>query len=171
MHMIPELVAFKTVDLAKNQMRNVGSSLVLTMMFNIFAPHAWPLFRVALQHFRIWRDRGFDWSNTALSRQLTQEDLEAMFCGPPFQIATRYGQMLNTIFVTLMFSPGLPLLWWTAAATFFVSYWVDKYLFCRYYSTPPLYDESASRVVTGLRAADATTGGEGDGGDRSEGAD
>jgi hypothetical protein len=73
-----------------------------------------------------------------------------MFSGPPFQIATRYGQMLNTIFVTMLFSPGLPLLWWTAAATFFVSYWVDKFLFCRYYSTPPLYDESASRVVTGL---------------------
>ena len=137
-------------DFSADWYKNVGSGLVLTMMFNIFAPHTWPLYRVGLQRFRIWRDRGFDWSAKHISRQLTQDDLEDMYSGPPFQIATRYGQMLNTIFVTLLFSPGLPLLWWTAAATFFVSYWVDKFLFCRYYSTPPLYDESASRVVTGL---------------------
>ncbi len=42
------------------------------------------------------------------------------------------------MFVTMLYSAGLPLLVPLAAAAMFVTYWVDKFLFCRFYSTPPL---------------------------------
>jgi hypothetical protein len=42
------------------------------------------------------------------------------------------------IFTSMLYAAGLPLLIPIAAAAMFVTYWVDKFLFCRFYSTPPL---------------------------------
>jgi hypothetical protein len=48
-------------------------------------------------------------------------------------------QILTAMFFSLSYCTGVPILLVFAFAFFVVLYWVDKYLFCRVYQTPPQY--------------------------------
>ena len=49
-----------------------------------------------------------------------------------------------------MYSISLPVLPILGAITCYLSYWVDKFLFCNYYRTPPIYSDAMSRTSTSL---------------------
>ncbi len=171
---------------------SVGAGVILTMVLNIFSPHAFPLARwvqkrclqrVALgEPFCYCHRSVLRWlclcccprcccgtadtqlSSSVVQRQRTnccarlcspcvpkhQDKLTAMFTGPEFRLSVRYAQLTNTVFVTLMYSSGMPILLPIAAVSFFVSFWVDKYLFLRFYRKPPHYDTRMGMKMTGL---------------------
>ena len=49
-----------------------------------------------------------------------------------------------------MYSISLPVLPVLGAITCYLSYWADKFLFCNYYRTPPMYSDAMSRMSTSL---------------------
>jgi hypothetical protein len=49
-----------------------------------------------------------------------------------------------------MYSISMPILPVLGAITCYLSYWADKFLFCNYYRTPPLYSDAMSRTSTSL---------------------
>lgn len=52
----------------------------------------------------------------------------------------------------MMYSAGIPLLYPVSMVSFFLTYWVDKYLFIRYYKNPPQYTMAmAERTVSLMR--------------------
>ncbi|RYG56504.1 hypothetical protein EON66_02735 [archaeon] len=136
----------------------VGSSLLVTMLLNMFSLHVAPLSRLALQWVCMRRS-----PRTAKS----QTDLNQRFTGPDFHLSVRYAAMLNTLTgrlplhwqslprnlnttcvdahttaptrvhlcfaVTLLYCAGLPLLLPIACVAMIIMYWVDKFLFLRHY--------------------------------------
>eukprot|EP00753_Platysulcus_tardus_P008360 PLAT15919.1.p1 GENE.PLAT15919.1~~PLAT15919.1.p1 ORF type:complete len:1334 (+),score=543.12 PLAT15919.1:95-4003(+) len=117
----------------------VGVSLMLTMIFNIVAPHIAPLLRAFIVHplrIAIFRSAAF-----------TQRQLDDLYQGPQFNLASRYATVLNTVFVSLMYSGGLPLLPMLALLAMVVMYWVDKWLMLRVYNKPPRFDESLNEAA------------------------
>eukprot|EP00644_Phytophthora_capsici_P000084 jgi/Phyca11/13532/fgenesh1_pg.PHYCAscaffold_4_\ len=58
----------------------------------------------------------------------TQRDLEALYRGPKFDLAARYAQSLTTIFITYMFSAGMPLLHFIGFGAMIMTYWADKFI-------------------------------------------
>ena len=110
----------------------VGTTLVSAMILDIFVPHIIPILRMCVTK-QIVRRR----ARAAHQSFVTQRELNDVFEGPSFDMATRLGYVLNTCACTLTFSSGLPILVPMAMASFFVSYWVDKYLILRYYKRPP----------------------------------
>jgi hypothetical protein len=60
-----------------------------------------------------------------------------MYIGPDIEMELCYARILYTIYVTFMYSSGMPLLYFIAFLTFALSYWVDKYMFLRFYRIPP----------------------------------
>jgi hypothetical protein len=70
-----------------------------------------------------------------------------MYTGPEFLLYQRYAQVLNTLFVCLLFSSGMPLLVPICFLTFFFYYWVDKFALLRFYSLPPRLDATLARAV------------------------
>lgn len=171
---------------------SVGAGVILTMLLNVFSPHAFPLLRwgqkrcltrVALgEPFCYCNATAMRWlclcccprwccstanhelSSNLVKRQKTiccarlcspfvprhQDKLTQMFLGPEFRLSVRYAQLTNTVFVTLMYSSGMPVLLPIAAMSFLVSFWVDKYLFLRFYRKPPHYDTRMGMRMTGL---------------------
>jgi hypothetical protein len=81
---------------------------------------------------------------------LTQEDLNKMFVGPEFEFAFNYAQLLSTLFVTLTFSTGIPLLYPIAAMNFITYYFVEKYMFIHLYKIPPHFNTVLGRRATGV---------------------
>ena len=66
-----------------------------------------------------------------------QDQMNQVFMGPEFPVAIRYAATLVTFFVCFVYAGGMPLLLLIAAATFFLGYWADKFLFLRYWRIPP----------------------------------
>jgi hypothetical protein len=73
----------------------------------------------------------------SISHQTTQEDLLRLYLGDNLLLDERYAQMLTTVYFSMMYSTGIPLLIPIAMVLFVMMYWVDKYMFCRVYKTPP----------------------------------
>lgn len=68
--------------------------------------------------------------NKRRTRQLLQEDYEAVNTGSEFELDVRYSQFLTTLFMVFMYSSGIPILYPIAFIFFFFTYWFDK-MFCK----------------------------------------
>ncbi|OQS03994.1 hypothetical protein THRCLA_03726 [Thraustotheca clavata] len=139
----------KYADFSIDWYNDVGVSLMLTMFINVVSPQIGVFVTYVILEIRRWIDRGcsFDYSYT---RQETQRDLEALYRGPEFDLATRYAQIINTIFITLMvsiFSSGMPLMLFIGLVSVIVVYWTDKFTFLRVVRSPPQYDGRIASVV------------------------
>jgi len=73
-------------------------------------------------------------------RQKHQAEVISFYTNPPFDIAERYARALVTVFVTLTYSSGLPLVILFAIVHFLVTYWVDKLILLRGSRRPPAFD-------------------------------
>jgi hypothetical protein len=78
---------------------------------------------------------------------LTQEDYENMYTGPQPDMDFKYASMVVVLYVTFLYSSGIPSLYIVALFYFFVTYWVDKFLVLTYYSKPAFLDESLALSI------------------------
>ena len=117
----------KYSDFSNGWYNNVGVALMSTMLINMVAPHAYPVFAGCMY----CRKMG-DPELTAP----TQRDLNTKLLGPHDNTALRYAQLYNTVFVCFSFATGMPLMMPILAASVLLFYWVDKGTFMWYYRTP-----------------------------------
>jgi hypothetical protein len=108
------------------------------MGLNVFTPHISQLLIYSWALFRRWLDR----KNFIINQyfRLTKKEYFQYYVGPRFDIDIRYSQLLTTIFITILFSPGLPILYLFLFLYVLFTFWIDKILTFRYYRKPPLYD-------------------------------
>jgi hypothetical protein len=64
-----------------------------------------------------------------------------MYLGPELLFEYRYSTMLNTIFISLMYGTGMPILYLFGFISFWLTYWVDKWTLLRIYQTPPMFNK------------------------------
>jgi len=115
----------------------VGAALILTMLLQIFIPHAGPL----LKYLFLQPVLKFVMKRTAT----TQRDLDKIMIGSPFPMSTRMPEVLNTFFVTLLYCGGIPILLPFAMCNFYISFQLDKLWYLRLYGGTPAYDASIAR--------------------------
>ena len=80
----------------------------------------------------------------------TQEELNDFYKGPPFKLNYRYSQVLVTLYVCWMYAISMPLMPIFGAISCYLSYWIDKFLFCNFYRTPPMYSDDMGKRCTSL---------------------
>ncbi|KAF4322918.1 hypothetical protein BBO99_00003180 [Phytophthora kernoviae] len=136
-------------DFSADWYNDVGVALMLTMIINSFSTHAYLLIRYIALKARRFVDRGYSFDHT-LTRQDTQRDLETLYRGPKFDLAARYAQSLTSIFITYLFSAGMPLLHFIGFAAMMMTYWADKFTFLRIARSPPLYDSKVATAAGSL---------------------
>ena len=70
-----------------------------------------------------------EWSRKKKAALCTlQKDMNDNYMGPPFELITKYAIALNTIFVTLFYCSGMPLMLFCGGMSLFLQYWVEKTL-------------------------------------------
>jgi len=74
-----------------------------------------------------------------------QADLDKATVGPDFYLSTRYGMLMNSMMVCLLFSAGIPLLYFVAGLVCFATYAVDKIMLLRIARQPPQFDQSLTK--------------------------
>ena len=103
----------------------IGPVIVFTMLLNIVQPHAAPLVKTVLNSVMIWlRKRSL----------LIQYDLDELYVGPDFVPESRYPEIMTTVFVCMLYSGGMPLLYVWACGAMFVTFWLDKLMLLRVYN-------------------------------------
>ena len=133
-------------DFSTEWYKHIGVSIILTMLIGVFSPHiANGLFFLQGAWKRVW-DRKCSWDKRK-TKQLYQADYENMYMGPELMFEYRYSTMMNTVYISLMFGSGMPLLYFFGFVSFFLTYWVDKFAFLRIYQTPPRYNKDLMRTT------------------------
>lgn len=80
-------------------------------------------------------------------KSFIQRDMNLFSVGPNFEMIPKYALALNTIFVTLFYCSGMPILLFLGTASLFFQYWVEKYLLLRFYARPPHYNHDINTIT------------------------
>lgn len=128
---------------------NIGSALLITHAFMLVLPHIFVVLEACGVCVERCMDRRctFDTKNTS---KIIQSDYEDLYTGPNEVLEVRYGQVLATIFVTLTFCAGIPLLLPLTFGILFVQYWVDKFLVFQYYRKTAYFTKKLSAFVVSM---------------------
>jgi len=125
-------------DLDRLWYTNVGSKIIYTWIINVVSPHLiYFLLTPIISCFRRMNAR----------KSFIQKDMNSFSIGPEFEMIPKYALALNTIFVTLFYCSGMPILLFFGAASLFLQYWVEKYLLLRFYSRPPQYNHDINTIT------------------------
>lgn len=105
--------------------REIGSTIVITMMLMVISPHIVRLLEECFDSSRRCYDRSCT-CDRRHTRKLVQEDYENINTGSEFMLEFRYSNMLTVLAIAFLYSGGMPILYPVAAIYFFVTYWIDK---------------------------------------------
>ena len=119
----------------------VGEQIYTSMFFNMFVPHFVACLALPCGRCKRACRRPF---------QSTQADLNAVYAGYEFHVASRYAAALNTIFVAFIFYSGLPALLLFAGASLFIAFWSERFSLFYESRMPAKLDRSVSDAATSL---------------------
>ncbi|CAE7643104.1 unnamed protein product, partial [Symbiodinium microadriaticum] len=137
----------KYSDFSSGWYEDVGISIMGTMTLYMFGVHGLKLFNVLSSKFLRWQDKHFS-SDTRLTNQVSQEQLNRLYLGPEFVIEVRYATALTICFVCVPFASAMPLMYLISAIGLALLYIVDKYYFLRVSRIPRAVSPSLAHSVT-----------------------
>eukprot|EP01138_Halocafeteria_seosinensis_P001604 gb/GECG01001643.1/.p1 GENE.gb/GECG01001643.1/~~gb/GECG01001643.1/.p1 ORF type:complete len:1298 (+),score=138.22 gb/GECG01001643.1/:1-3894(+) len=117
----------------------VGTGLLVTMSAYVLAAQVVPVSKAV----RTWYRRKAEGAPS-------QDDLNERYLGPSLDWKSRYSYLINVVFVTMTYGGGMPMMFWFGFGSFFVCYWVDKYMFCNIYRTPPRHDTGLLKRMSSM---------------------
>jgi hypothetical protein len=143
-------------DLTSQWYKSAGSSIVLTMLINVFLPHISPLLQIFFRSCLRCFDRNCSFDRT-ITRSRTQTELNKLQLGPEMALDERYAQIFTTVFVCLTYSTGMPLLIPILFMSLAVMLLIDKLLFTLAYRTPPVINADLPTSFSSLLPVAAIT--------------
>jgi hypothetical protein len=133
-------------DFSQNWFIDIGDTICGSMVFNVLFPimmeFGWFSMRLAK---RIMDGLGTD--DDLPSKSGTLQQYINKFAGPQYFMHYKYSSIMNIVFLTMMFGPGMPILFPVAAASLFVLYCLENYMLYYVYKAPPAYDEVLNNHV------------------------
>jgi hypothetical protein len=142
-------------DFSQEWYQSGGTLLMFTMFCMMVSPHVAPYMRYRSSRAEMKKCLSPDFEDLLSGRTdevpyYTQDDLNSIFLGPEFHMDLRYAQALVNFFICFIYMTGMPLILWIGFFCFYVSFWVDKWLFCTFYRIPPMYSDRMGRTATSL---------------------
>lgn len=76
--------------------------------------------------------------------------MNTRYTGPEFVLSHRYSQLIATFAVLYMYITSFPIFGIIGIVTFYLTYWIDKFMFIKFYVTPIRYPTSVGLQATAL---------------------
>jgi hypothetical protein len=139
---VGELFRGKYSDFQRDWYPTVGMGVTMTMLINAIVPQALLLLNLCV----------ISPLKRCIGRRSvrTQEKMDQLYAGPTFDLAVRYPMVLNSVFVTLVFCGGSPVLLFIAALACTLTFWLDKLGLLWLYSVKTAYDEDLGETALSL---------------------
>jgi hypothetical protein len=129
--------------------KDVGYLIINAMIGNIAAPLMEVGIAITLKFvFRVLDRRSLKSGNrkTTTKRHSIESYID-LYAGPQYFLHSKYSNLLNITFMTLMFGVGLPILFPIALVSFLVIYLLERVLVAYYYRQPELTDNSLAATA------------------------
>ncbi|GMF10420.1 unnamed protein product [Phytophthora lilii] len=139
---VGELFRGKYSDFQRDWYPTVGMGVTMTMLINAIVPQA-----ILLLNLCVISPLKRCFARRSVR---TQEKMDQLYAGPTFDLAVRYPMVLNSVFVTLVFCGGSPVLLFIAALACTATFWLDKLALLWLYSVKTAYDEDLGETVLAL---------------------
>ena len=120
-----------------------GNKVCIMIFMSSFIVNSKDIWKFLYDTFRRFKDRSFRLNlkldpededcDKPNSKMRIQSELEALYTGKVFKGEKTYSRMMSTLFVILMYSSGMPILYFLGAVFYFVTYKVNKFLLIHYY--------------------------------------
>ncbi|TYZ60551.1 hypothetical protein PybrP1_010488 [[Pythium] brassicae (nom. inval.)] len=137
-----DLFKGKYKDFERDWYPTVGMGITMTMLINAFVPQG-----ILFAHMFVVSPL----ARCAKRRSVRTQDLmNKLFAGPAFDISVRYPMILNSVFVTMIFCGGSPVLLFIASLAAAGTYWLDKLSILHLYSVKTAYDEELGEIALAL---------------------
>jgi len=134
------------LEFSSNWFNTIGVTIILVQLSDAFFSHAGKVWIYLQYHYTL----KFVKSEAGESLALTQDELNKLYSGCDCELAYNYAQIMSTLFVCLTFSTGIPVLYCVAAGNFLLFYFVEKYLFIRFYKAPPHLTSNIGKSATSM---------------------
>lgn len=110
-----------------------GAQIQVLMLLQAVTPHIVPL----AQYFHHLRLRRREEKREQLAsddgKRYRGEEPQEVFIGPEFPMEVRLSQVILTVTLVLMYSPGLPMLYVLGIGSLAAAFWLDKYFILHFY--------------------------------------
>ena len=136
--------AVSTAEFSRGWYQNIGITLLLVQMGNVFGGHIVKFIQFITMKYRLWKARRDP------SYAITQDELNKLHEGPPFRFAENYAQLMSTLYGCMTFNLGIPLLNWIGFVNCLLFYFIDKYFFVHVCSSPARLNIRLSKRVRSL---------------------
>ena len=126
----------------------VGYQIVQTMIIYALLPVADCLYCISQKWLEQRHDQGWtcDRNQRLYHTKKTQiYQYIDLYSGPEFVMHVRYSSVLNVTFVTMLYGPGLPILFPIAAFSYFTYYCSERYALAYIYQMPPAMDDMMTK--------------------------
>ena len=120
-------------DFTRDWYLHVGNLIMTLMIISLGSPH--------LIILSIVYPLGFIKRRCCFKSKKSQYELNMLFLGPEFDIATRSSQILNIVSTCYLYSGGLPLLNCICFVFLVIIYYTDRCLVLRHCKSPPYYNQ------------------------------
>lgn len=132
-------------DFVSQWFLDIGALIAETTVINIFAPtiEAFCFYGLRLLG-RVIDQRSCCPCNNRNTNATTIQKFEAVYSGPLFYAHYRLAFIVNLIYLTFLFGPGMPLLFVIALAGIIFNYVSERVRMAYSYQKPPMYDSSLS---------------------------
>lgn len=128
-------------DITRGWYTVVGATLLLNMLLTSVLQGSTSVVSMML----LWVKR-----RMCAGRAKHQAELIQLYTNPEFPIDTKYAQLLTVVFVTMVYSAGLPLLNLFALLFMFVTFWTEKFILLWASKKPPNLKGTMAKNATEL---------------------
>ena len=128
--------------------RLIGSVLLIQISLMIFTTNGANFAIQLLQSCKRCKDRSCRCRANS-TKQLSQQDYEELNFGSLPFMEYKYSNLLTVLFVTMMYSSGMPILYFISTVFFLATYWTEKVMFFYFYRKPENLDENLAKRTLG----------------------
>ena len=127
--------------------RNVGKSLIGTMILYMFGIHSLNIIFFIYMLFKRWQDKHFT-NDIRLTYQVSQEQLNKLYIGLEFNIEIKYASILTICYICVMYGSTMPIMYLIGSVSLLIYYYIDKYFFLRVNRIPHAVSPTLALYVT-----------------------
>ena len=137
-------------DFDSDWYKNMGGTIEYTVAYIA----VWPIIEFAVYYGIKVLMRLLDWRTLCKdkykTRKTTIQQYVDLYGGPDYLIYWKYSSIINLMWITFMFGPGLPILYPTWLFGLIILWVIERLCMAYYYKQPPMYDDLLSNNAINL---------------------
>ncbi|KRX05790.1 hypothetical protein PPERSA_02322 [Pseudocohnilembus persalinus] len=141
-------------DFTPEWYQDVGTTIVITMFVDLLIEQSLMAFKLGWFVYKQKRDRKKPKYEDQYSdlyngtKCQTKQEYKKLFGGYEFEVESQYAKILNLVYISFLYSSGIPIMYWIVCLILVFQYWVDKIYLIKMCKRPEKHLEELNIIVS-----------------------